>query len=155
MAHESLLIENQICFRIYSLERAIQQAYKPMLDDLGITYPQYLVLLVLWEKKEVTVGQLCEVLGLDTGTISPLVKRMEKKGLVTRNRLPSDERTVLISLSGEGVKLEEKARSIPRGLGKCLFGNLKEEQVEKAYAHLRSVLDDTLKAVRNSCIPKE
>ncbi len=149
MSDDSLLIKNQICFRVYSLERAIQQAYKPLLRNLDITYPQYLVLLVLWEKREVTVGQLCEVLGLDTGTVSPLVKRMEKKRLVERRRLPSDERSVLITLTPEGEDVEDRAKSIPRDLVQCLFG---KQEAAEAYKTLRSVLDDVLRTIGNSCM---
>ena len=102
MADAHLLLENQICFRVYSLERSILGVYKPLLDKLGVTYPQYLVLLTLWEHHELTIGQLCVNMHLDTGTVSPLIKRMEQKSLVSRLRLAEDERTVMYSITENG-----------------------------------------------------
>ena len=150
MMDDSLLLENQICFRVYSLERAIQQAYKPLLGSLDITYPQYLVLLVLWKKGEMTVGQLCEILGLDTGTVSPLVKRLERKMLIERTRLPSDERRVLITLTPKGEALEIRAKSIPHDLIHALFGKQGEAEATEMYWTLRSVLDDALRTINVS-----
>lgn len=146
MADEHLLLENQLCFRVYSLERAILSAYKPHLQKLNITYPQYLVLLVLWEHASVTIGRLCALLGLDTGTVSPLVKRMESQDLVMRKRLPEDERTVLVTLTSKGENLRHKASHIPEAIGSCLSGG--DDPLDKeAYLRLRETLDRALDAL--------
>lgn len=117
----ALHLENQFCFSLYSLSRKVTQRYTPLLKPLDLTYPQYLVMLVLWqhienEKKSVTVSQLTEALKLDTGTITPLLKRMETKNLLTRQRSKEDERVVVITLTSSGVALREKAKSIPQSL---------------------------------------
>ena len=104
----------QLCFAIYSAGIAINRAYKPLLDDLGITYPQYLVLLVLWEHGDLPVKKLGEHLRLDSGTLSPLLKRLETAGLVRRERSTHDERSVLVRLTEDGVALRERAVQVPR-----------------------------------------
>ncbi|WP_305067177.1 MarR family winged helix-turn-helix transcriptional regulator [Mangrovivirga halotolerans] len=113
---EILKLENQICFPLYAGSRLITKAYKPLLDQLGITYPQYLVLLVLWEKENISIKQISNKLILDTNTLTPLLKRMEQSGLVKRKRSAEDERTVYIKLTSKGKKLKEKAQSIPSKL---------------------------------------
>lgn len=149
MIESALLLENQICFRIYSLERAIHAAYKPLLAKFDLTYPQYLVMLVLWEVDSATVGDICSSLRLDTGTISPLIKRMELKGLVERKRLPFDERTVMVCLTKKGQNLQQEAKYIPHQLASCLFNqNGKSDQA--AYEQLRTVLDDALISLEKS-----
>ena len=94
-----LMLDNQLCFKLYAASRAVTRAYKPMLDELGLTYPQYLAMLALWEKETLEVGQLCAMLDLDTGTVSPLLKRLEARGLVQRQRSKDDERVVSVSLT--------------------------------------------------------
>lgn len=140
MAYEELKLEHQLCFKIYALHRELMAAYRPLLDELGVTYPQYITLLYLWEHEEATVGQLCNALGLDTGTVSPLLKRMEVNGLVAKRRLVSDERTVMVSLTERGKALEEEARSIPSHMASCLFGD-----DETGARSLASVLDQTIR----------
>ena len=108
-----LQLKEQVCFPVYALSREITQHYRPLLDELGLTYPQYLVLLVLWENKKQTVNQLGEKLRLDTGTLTPLLKRMEQKNIISRNRSSQDERVVEITLTDTGNALSEKALSIP------------------------------------------
>ncbi|MDN3705904.1 MarR family transcriptional regulator [Myroides ceti] len=108
-----LQLKEQVCFPVYALSREITQHYRPLLDELGLTYPQYLVLLVLWENKKQTVNQLGEKLRLDTGTLTPLLKRMEQKNIISRNRSSQDERVVEITLTDTGNALSEKAQSIP------------------------------------------
>jgi MarR family transcriptional regulator, organic hydroperoxide resistance regulator len=110
---ESLKLSNQICFPIYSLSKEIIQQYRPFLDELDLTYPQYLVMLVLWENDFLTVGQIGEKLNLDTGTLTPLLKRLELKKCINRTRSEEDERIVRISLTDFGKKLKEKAVCIP------------------------------------------
>lgn len=106
-------LDEQLCFALYSASRAVTAAYRPLLDELGLTYPQYLVLVVLWEDEPCTVGHLGDRLHLDSGTLSPLLKRLESAGLVRRQRSATDERRVDITLTPKGRALEERAACIP------------------------------------------
>ena len=110
---QALLLDNQLCFALYSASLAMTKLYKPLLDELGITYPQYLVLLVLWEADGPTVSELGQRLSLDSGTLTPLLKRLEAAGLISRLRNPSDERRVHIQLTAAGRKLKTKAARVP------------------------------------------
>lgn len=112
----SLLLDDQLCFALYAAQRAVTAAYRPLLDDLGLTYPQYLVLLVLWERGETSVKELAGALRLDYGTVSPLLKRLEGAGLVRRERATDDERSVLVACTGRGEQLKERAARIPGAL---------------------------------------
>ena len=109
----ALRLNHQLCFALYSTSLAMTKVYKPLLDRLGLTYPQYLVMLLLWEQDEVTVSALGERLYLDSGTLTPLLKRMQVSGLVVRNRSQEDERRVLISLTDAGRQLKVKAAQVP------------------------------------------
>ena len=113
---EILALENQVCFPVYALSREIINQYRPHLEKLDITYPQYLVLMVLWKEKDQTVGQLGKKVFLDSGTLTPLLKRMEQKGLLLRTRAAQDERVVRLSLTEAGMALQEKAKDIPKKL---------------------------------------
>lgn len=113
---DDLSLDRQVCFALYAATRAVTQAYRPALDALGLTYPQYLVLLVLWERGEATVKELGTALELDSGTLSPLLKRLEGAGYVTRRRSSTDERSVLIGLTGTGTALRDRAATVPRRL---------------------------------------
>lgn len=127
MSAESLLdLENQLCFAVYSASHAFNRAYKPLLKGLGLTYPQYLVMLVLWEMGAVTVGDIGHRLMLDSGTLTPLLKRMESAGLVDRRRDSEDERQVKIHLTEKGWALREQAVDVPRTL-LCAVGDDLEE----------------------------
>lgn len=108
-----LKLENQLCFLLYAGSREMTKKYKPLLDELGVTYPQYLVLLLLWEHKTLTVKELGHELYLDSGTLTPMLKRMEQNQIIKRERSIEDERSVLISLTAEGCSLKEKAKDIP------------------------------------------
>ncbi|WP_283607517.1 MarR family winged helix-turn-helix transcriptional regulator [Mycolicibacterium poriferae] len=112
----TLRLEEQLCFALYSASRAVTSAYRPLLDELNLTYPQYLVLLVLWEDDACTIGQLGDRLHLDSGTLSPLIKRLEAAGLVRRQRSNADERRVDVTLTAEGRALEDRAACIPERL---------------------------------------
>ncbi|MFC9282710.1 MarR family winged helix-turn-helix transcriptional regulator [Streptomyces collinus] len=112
----SLLLDDQLCFALYAAQRAVTAAYRPLLDDLGLTYPQYLVLLVLWERGETSVKELAGALRLDYGTVSPLLKRLEGAGLVRRERAADDERSVLVACTGRGEQLRERAARVPGAL---------------------------------------
>lgn len=149
MAHPQLLLSNQLCFRFYALERELMAAYRPLLDQIGLTYAQYITMLYLWEHEKATVGQLCSALSLDTGTVSPLLKRLEGASLVERKRLPSDERTVEVTLTRKGRQLEEKALAIPEQIASCLLTGDTGEQA-KRYALLQEMLDETLVQLRAS-----
>lgn len=110
---QALLLDNQLCFALYSASLAMTKLYKPLLDELGLTYPQYLALLVLWERDGVTVSELGERLSLDSGTLTPLLKRLEGAGLLSRLRDAADERRVLIRLTAAGRRLKARAQRVP------------------------------------------
>ncbi len=112
--NDSILhLENQLCFPLYAASRLTTQLYGPILKELNITYPQYLVLLVLWQKGNQTVNEICQSLYLESNTITPLLKRLEEKGIITRSRSQKDERIVNISLTENGISLKNKALEIP------------------------------------------
>ncbi|MBQ6957798.1 MAG: MarR family transcriptional regulator [Bacteroidales bacterium] len=115
--YEQLKLENQLCFRFYTISRLITQAYRPLLSRLGVTYPQYLVLLVLWEKDGQPVNDIAKHLCLETNTVTPLLKRMEQEGLVTRRQGEQDFRQVIVCLTEKGRELEDAAQSIPAEMG--------------------------------------
>jgi DNA-binding MarR family transcriptional regulator len=115
-ADAPLLLGNQICFAVYSTAHAFNRVYKPLLDRLGLTYPQYLVMLALWERDGVPVKDLGQRLLLDSGTLTPLLKRLEAAQLIKRTRGTDDERLVLIGLTSQGQALREKARTVPQSI---------------------------------------
>jgi DNA-binding MarR family transcriptional regulator len=117
---DGLLLDEQLCFALYSTFHAVGKTYQPLLKRLGLTYPQYLVLLVLWEDDGLTVGELGERLYLDSGTLTPLLKRLEVAGLVVRRREPKDERQVRITLTPAGRDLREQALAVPKAFGCAL-----------------------------------
>ncbi|GAA1008625.1 MarR-family transcriptional regulator [Streptomyces sp. F-3] len=142
----SLLLDDQLCFALYAAQRAVTAVYRPLLDELGLTYPQYLVLLVLWEQGESTVKELATALRLDYGTVSPLLKRLEAAGLVRRERSVRDERSVLVTVTGRGEELRERAARVPgtllatTGVGAAEAVRLREELwrlTERAEAAVR------------------
>ena len=122
----SLLFENQLCFPLYSAANAVVRAYRPLLEELDITYLQYMVLMLLWEERELNVKSLGQRLNLDSGTLTPLLKRLEAKGLVTRRRSAQDERVRVIAITPEGLALRDKARDIPEQLA-CSIGLPREK----------------------------
>jgi DNA-binding MarR family transcriptional regulator len=125
--HLPLMLDNQLCFAVYSTAHAFNRVYKPLLDRLGLTYPQYLVMLVLWERDDVPVKDIGERLFLDSGTLTPLLKRLEAAELIRRTRSVDDERQVLIALTSQGQALREKAKAVPQGIlaaSACSAGEL-------------------------------
>ena len=136
---DPLLLENQICFKIYTAEREITKLYRSLLEEIGVTYPQYLALLVLWEEQTISVKELGRKLFLDSGTLTPMLKRMEANGLVERTRSKEDERSVVISLTERGRDLKEKAECVPTRLLERL-----EMDVEEL-----NQLDQTLTTILN------
>ncbi|MEV0190185.1 MarR family winged helix-turn-helix transcriptional regulator [Kitasatospora purpeofusca] len=139
-----LLLDRQICFSLNAASRAFGGVYRVLLKDLGLTYPQYLVMLVLWEHGELPVKRIGEHLRLDSGTLSPLLKRLEAAGLVHRKRSPEDERSVTVSLTGEGSAMRERAGQVPRRL--LVATGLPVEQL----ATLRVLLDQVTEALDNA-----
>jgi DNA-binding MarR family transcriptional regulator len=121
-----LKLENQACFPVYALSRVLTAHYKPILDGIDLTYPQYLVMLLLWEYQELSVKGIGEKLLLDSGTLTPLLKKLESKQLISRTRSTGDERVVMITLSKNGAALKKKAVSIPESF-KCSLGLSIEE----------------------------
>ncbi len=116
--YEQLLLKNQLCFPLYACGRKIVAAYTPYLKPLGLTYTQYVVFMVLWEKESVNVGQLGSILHLDAGTLTPLLKTLEKEGYVTRERSKEDERVTIVTITKKGNELKEKCKDIPEKLSK-------------------------------------
>lgn len=136
---EAMKLSNQLCFPLYAAARNITCLYTPYLKELGLTYTQYIVFLVLWEKDNITVGEICEKLMLDNGTVSPLLKKMEKAGYVTRTRSSKDDRVVLISLTDEGRALQEKAKDVPVKVSGCI--DLEPEKAKMLYSLLYELLE--------------
>ncbi|MBO5543365.1 MAG: MarR family transcriptional regulator [Oscillospiraceae bacterium] len=136
---EAMKLSNQLCFPLYAASRNVINHYTSFLKPLGITYTQYLVLLVLWEKDNLPVGEICQRLILDNGTLSPVLKKMEQAGLLLRSRQVADERVVLISLTEEGRALQEKAKDIPLKVGSCI--PLSREHAQSLYSLLYEILD--------------
>ena len=138
--HEAMKLENQLCFPLYAAARKITGMYTPFLKPLDLTYTQYIVLLVLWEGHEITVGKLCRRLYLDSGTISPLLKKLESAGYVVRTRTKEDERVVEIRLTEAGIALQEAVKNIPTEVGSCV--KLPPEKAGTLYALLYELLGD-------------
>lgn len=139
---EFLKLDNQLCFALYACSRSLTRLYRPLLSKLGITYPQYLVLMVLWEDKKQSVSTLGERLLLDSGTLTPLLKRMEKNGLVQRIRSREDERKVFVQLTDNGEKLKIQAYAVPKQMF-CNSGLTMEE-----FVRVKGDLEALLKKIR-------
>ena len=137
--YEQLKLENQLCFPLYACSRKIVGSYTPYLKPLGLTYTQYIVFMVLWEKESVNVGQLGETLCLDAGTLTPLLKRLEKDGYVTRKRSEEDERVTIVSITNKGNRLKEKCKDIPLKLS-ASDHPLTEKEAHELYRLLYKVL---------------
>ncbi|MDQ1834317.1 MarR family winged helix-turn-helix transcriptional regulator [Massilia scottii] len=142
-----LALENQFCFALYSASHAMTKTYKPMLDRLGLTYPQYLVMLVLWEQDAILVKDIGARLFLDSGTLTPLLKRLEGNGLLSRNRDPHDERQVRIVLTEQGQALRAQAEAIPEQV-LCASGQ-ELAALGRMRSELSSVRDDLFKAMED------
>ena len=118
---EGFLLENQLCFRLYTASRLLTQAYHPLLSGHGLTYPQYLVLLVLWEKDAQPVNDIAKRLVLETNTVTPLLKRMEAEGMITRKKGQADARQMIVSLTEKGIRLQEELSEVPGFVGKSVI----------------------------------
>lgn len=139
---DSLRLSDLLCFAVYSAGHAFGRAYKPHLERLGLTYPQYLAMLVLWESDDLSVKAIGERLGLDSGTLTPLLKRLEAAGLVTRRRDPADERSVRIALTERGRALQEPAKAVPLAMA-CAIGRPEKdiERLRRDMVALTAMLD--------------
>jgi DNA-binding MarR family transcriptional regulator len=138
----SMLVEDQMCFALYAAHRAVTALYRPLLDELGLTYPQYLVMLVLWAEGPSSVKDIGAALALDYGTLSPLLKRLQQAGLVSRQRRTDDERSVLAALTEEGEALREKAKAVPPVIAEAM--DLPPERFEDLRAGLRQLTDSVV-----------
>jgi DNA-binding MarR family transcriptional regulator len=138
--YDCLKLENQLCFPLYVCSKEIVRKYKPFLDELDITYTQYITLMALWDKGALSVKELGNQLYLDSGTLTPLLKTLEAKGFVTRARDKDDERNLIVSLTDEGMKLRERAVAIPAKMGACL--NIKPEDAAELYRILHTLMDN-------------
>ncbi len=136
--YDALKLENQLCFPLYAASREIVKNYKPFLDKIDLTYTQYIVMLVMWEEKSVNVKELGECLYLDSGTLTPLLKKLEAKGLVARVRSETDERNLIVSITDIGEKLKDEAVSIPKEMARC--SNLSMEEAQQLYSILYKIL---------------
>ena len=140
MHNDHLKLDKQLCFPLYAASNLLVRVYRPLLEPLGLTYSQYLVMLVLWERDGRSVGDLGQCLYLDSGTLTPLLKRMEKAGLLLRSRDPEDERRVLISLTQQGLEMQLEAKKIPQQLlQKVNVQNI--EQLRDSMQDLVEILD--------------
>jgi DNA-binding MarR family transcriptional regulator len=142
MEYEQLKLDNQICFPVYAASRLITREYQPYLDKLGITYPQYLVLMVLWETDKVSVNEISQKLILNTNTLTPLLKRLESQGLLSRTRSAKDERKVIVSVTEKGRQMQHEASKIPEQLAAgILSGPMKIEDLMDLKAKLYQIIN--------------
>ena len=142
---EKFRLENQLCFRLYTASRLITQAYHPLLSEYGLTYPQYLVLLVLWEKDEQPVNDIAKRLMLETNTVTPLLKRMESEGILTRTKGEKDARQIIVKLTSKGNNLRNKLTDVPETVGN---GVLCESVTPQTVPGLFTMLDDIIKQLK-------
>lgn len=136
--YDALKLDSQLCFPLYACSKEIIRQYKPFLDELDLTYTQYITMMVLWEHKSVNVKALGELLYLDSGTLTPLLKKLEGKGLVSRNRSSVDERNLIVTLTAAGEELKERAISVPQQIAKC--SSLRAEEAAVLYRILYKML---------------
>ena len=136
--YDPLKLENQLCFPLYACSKEIVKAYKPFLDELDLTYTQYITMMVMWEHKELRVKEVGSYLYLDSSTLTPLLKRLEEKGYVTRRRSSEDERDLFVTITESGEALKEKAVDIPRKLGSCVA--LDPQKAQTLYSLLYEIL---------------
>ena len=136
--YDSLKLANQLCFPLYACSKEIIRKYKPFLDEIDLTYTQYITMMVMWEKKSVNVKTLGECLYLDSGTLTPVLKKLESKGYITRERSEKDERNLVVSITDSGMKLRDKAVEIPSRIGSCV--RLTAEEAATLYNLLHKII---------------
>ena len=137
--YDALKLENQLCFPLYAASRQVVKQYHALLDAIGLTYTQYITMMVMWEHREISVKALGERLFLDSGTMTPVLKSLESKGYVTRKRSPVDERSVTVTVTEEGEKLRDAAADIPSKVARCV--SLEPAEAEQLYALLYRILN--------------
>ena len=137
--YDSLKLSNQLCFPLYATAKEIVRKYKPFLDEIDLTYTQYITMMVLWEERKLNVKELGEKLYLDSGTLTPLLKKLESKGYISRNRSKEDERQLDVVITEEGLNLRDKALSIPAKLGSCVC--LDESEAIALHSALQKILN--------------
>lgn len=118
--YATLRLSNQLCFPLYAASKEVVRAYKPLLDKLDLTYTQYIAMMAMWEHKELNVKELGDILYLDSGTLTPLLKKLESKGYLVRKRSSDDERVVMVTITDKGMQLQDKALSVPRAMASCI-----------------------------------
>ena len=136
--YEALKLKNQICFPLYACSKEVVRRYKPFLDQVGLTYTQYIAMMVMWEHRQVSVKEMGEYLYLDSGTLTPVLKTLEKKGLIERHRSSEDERVMVVTVTDQGMELREQAVQIPALMGSCM--SLTMEEAQQLYKLLYKVL---------------
>ena len=137
--YSPLKLSNQLCFPLYACSREMIKLYKPWLDEIGLTYTQYITMMVLWEHNSMTVKELGQELFLDSGTLTPLLKKLEDKGLVSRRRSERDERNLIVTITEAGEDMKDRALHIPTEMAKCV--NLPREEVYTLYRMLNQLLE--------------
>lgn len=138
--YDALRLESQLCFPLYACSKEIVRRYKPFLDDIDLTYTQYITMMVLWFKYKVNVKELGEELMLDSGTLTPVLKKLESKGYITRERSKEDERTLIVSITPEGEALKDRALCIPKKMGACV--GITKSEMEQLYTLLYKVISN-------------
>ena len=137
--YDALKLENQLCFLLYATSKEVVRRYKPLLNELSLTYTQYIALLVLWEQKSLSVKELGDFLFLDSGTLTPVLKALEKKGYISRQKSKKDERVLTVTLTESGMELKERAVHIPSKIAECI--EIDEEEARKLFDILKKMLD--------------
>ena len=138
--YDSLKLGNQLCFPLYAAAKEITRKYKPYLDKLDLTYTQYICMMVMWEHQSLNVKQVGEYLYLDSGTLTPLLKKLEEKGYIERKKKDSDERNLIITVTDKGLDLRDQALSVPQSMGTCI--SLSSEEAELLYKVLYKILNN-------------
>ena len=137
--YDCLKIENQLCFPLYACAKEMVRRYKPFLDELDLTYTQYITMMILWDRGQVNVKELGRALYLDSGTLTPLLKKLEAKGYILRSRSHEDERNVIVTMTGQGEMLRDRAVAVPEKMGKCI--DLAPHEAAQLYGLLYKLLD--------------
>jgi len=137
--YEMLKLDNQLCFPLYAVSKEIIRRYKPFLEEIDLTYTQYIAMMVMWEEKSICVKDLGSRLFLDSGTLTPVLKTLEKKGYITRSRSKDDERVLDVAVTTAGMELREKAKNIPMQIGGCV--SIEQEEAEQLYSILHKLME--------------
>ena len=142
--YDDLRLDNQLCFPLYALSKEVIKQYRPYLDEINLTYTQYIAMMVIWEKEKINVKELGKKLYLDSGTLTPVLKSLEAKGFVTRNRSQEDERLLMVEITAEGIALKDKALEIPRKMVSKIDHSLNDAIVmhRQLYNLLNQLIDD-------------